>query len=200
VLTGAFPAGLRVLNDGSCLFGLYNRLGSIGKMSPSGKVTFLTLPGKDAFLHLDFFPSDDDSSMTLWLLASSGDFTTQQQPDLMIRLDGFSPSNMTFNEGFKFRSASQGVLHRVQAIDGGKNALYSILTEDKLAMIYDTDGDSQAVDLLKDVGFKLEQSCAYPDYSTKEDTPQQSSGHNMTRNVFIWALVSMMMWWGYPFQ
>ena len=28
-------------------------------MSPSGKVTFLTLPGKDAFLHLDYFPSDD---------------------------------------------------------------------------------------------------------------------------------------------
>lgn len=177
--TGGFPAGLRVLDNGSCLFGLYNRLGSIGKMSPSGVNTFLTLPSKDAFLHLDFDPSDDDDdSLTLWLLASSGDFTTQQQPDLMIRLDGFSPSDMTFNGGFKFRSASQGgTLHRVLAIDGGKNALYSILKDDKLAMIYDADGDSQAADLLEDIGFEFEQSCADSD----QEDPKACANKNEKR-------------------
>ena len=37
------------------------------------------------------------------------------------------------------KDINSGELHRVLAIDGGKNALYSILTEDKLAMIYDAD-------------------------------------------------------------
>ena len=74
----------------------------------------------------------------------------------------------------------------MQAVDGGKNALYSILKE---AMIYDADGDSQLADLLEDIGFEFEQSCV----DNKDDTSQPSSG------LAPWPKTSssglLCLWW-----
>ena len=108
----------------------------------------------------------------------------------MIRLDGFSPSDMTFNGGFKFRSASQGrILHRVLAINGGKNALYSILKDDKLAMIYDADGDSQAADLLEDIGFEFEQSCADSDQEDPKACANKRTRSGATRTHHVYGRI-----------
>merc|ERR1712086_631942 len=105
--------------------------------------------------------------ITLWLLASSnaypitdadreavaGTYAMPQQPDMLVKLEGLTPADMTFQNGFKFRTATQHkYLHRVISLDNGHNALTSMLKADKLAIVCDGDYGSQASDLRRSVG------------------------------------------------
>lgn len=165
-MQGAFPSGLRVLNNGGVLFTMYRRFGMLGKMEPGGKATFMDIPNsKDAFLHLDFIPSADDSTtFTLWLLASSNAFPVDKkhpglysaptQMDMLVKLDGFNANangngSMEYETATKFRVASQHqYLHRVVSLDGGNKAAVTMLLGDKLALVSDSHNGTGAAEQL----------------------------------------------------
>jgi hypothetical protein len=74
--TGAFPAGISVLDNGDALFTIYRKFGVVGKMSVDGDTALTSIPGSDdAFLHLDFNVDPDadggDEVVKLWLVASN---------------------------------------------------------------------------------------------------------------------------------